>query len=95
MAQGKIEILHRSNLRPCLVHSEKRTVKALFHCWCNEACVVPPSLHVCGHNGGQVWNTFGVVEMEDGMIKEVPPYSIQFLDLPHEGYAWQNTPDSE
>lgn len=82
-------------LRPCLVKSEKNTVKGLFHCWCNEAYIVTPSPLVHGHGGGQFWNTFGVVEMEDGMIKEVPPYSIQFLDPHHEEYEWSNTQDSK
>lgn len=88
-----IEIKPR--LRPCLVAGQGGTSRALFHCWSNKAYVVPPSLLKGGHTGGQVWTTYGIVEMEDGSVFEVLPSSIEFLDPPHEEYAWRPTPDSE
>lgn len=78
-------------LRPCLVG----TTKALFHCWSNRAYVVKPSPLRGGHQGGQVWGTYGIVELEDGSVLEALPCNIKFLDPPHEVYAWQSTPDSE
>jgi hypothetical protein len=35
---------------------------------------------VGGHGGGQLWDVFGLVEMEDGRMKEVYPTKIIFAD---------------
>jgi hypothetical protein len=33
-----------------------------------------------GHNGGQLWDVFGLVEMEDGQMREVYPTEVIFAD---------------
>lgn len=83
------------NLRPCLVGGDDDAEKALFHCWSNRAYIIEPSMLMKGHPGGQVWNTYGIVELEDGSVVEVPPGNIRFLDPPHGEYAWPDTQDSE
>ena len=94
MAQlPSIEI--RVNLRPCLVGGDDDAEKALFHCWGNRAYIIEPSMLVGGHPGGQVWNTYGIVELEDGSVVEVPPSNIRFLNPPHGEYSWPNTTDSK
>lgn len=35
---------------------------------------------VGGHSGGQLWDVFGLVEMEDGQMKEVYPTKVIFAD---------------
>ena len=76
-------------LRPCLIISdENHKQKALFHCWGNQAYVVGASPLTYGHLGGQVWNVYGIVELEDGEVIEVPPGNIQFLDDKFKDYAW-------
>lgn len=68
--------MDKKKLRPCFVKGEK----ALFHCWQQRAFVVPPSIAIGGHDGGQVSIPFGIVEYEDGSVKEVYPYDIVFAD---------------
>lgn len=63
-------------LRPCTVDG----VKALFHRWEDYAAVLEPSPMVGGHPGGQMRETFAIVEMEDGQIKEVKPSKVKFSD---------------
>lgn len=84
---GNIEIV--VNLRPCLVNGEK----ALFHRWVDQAYIVHPSPLKGGHPGGQVWNVFGLVEMENGQVMEVPSCNIQFTDDPCKEIAWPDMPD--
>lgn len=62
--------------RPCWVDGKK----GIFHQWINRAQVAPPSMMVGGHGGGQLWDVFGLVEMEDGRMKEVYPTKIIFAD---------------
>lgn len=83
------------NLRPCLVGCDDDAEKALFHCWSNRAYIIEPSMLVGGCPGGQVWNTYGIVELEDGSVVEVPPGNIRFLDNPLEELAWPNIMDSK
>lgn len=64
----------RDDLRQCTVHDKK----AYFHKWADISYIVPPSLMVGGHNGGQVSNTLGIIEYEDGTVAEVEPTSIKF-----------------
>lgn len=52
----------------------------MFHQWINRARVTPPSMTVHGHNGGQLWEVFGLVELEDGHMKEVYPTEVVFAD---------------
>lgn len=62
--------------RPCWVDGKK----AMFHQWINRAQIAPPSMMVGGHSGGQLWDVFGLVEMEDGQMKEVYPSKVIFAD---------------
>lgn len=83
----------RMSLRPCFIGGGDSTEKALFHGWCNRAYIIEPSPLKGGHPGGQVLNTYGIVELEDGSVVEVPPCNIKFIDPSHEGYAWPPTTD--
>lgn len=87
--------LIRFNQRPCFVGGvDSMEEKALFHCWSNRAYVINPSLLVGGCPGGQVWNTYGVVELEDGSVVEVPPCNIRFIDNQMREFVWPDTTDS-
>lgn len=70
------EVYTRQDLRPCIVKDKK----ALFHEWSEVRKIVPPSYMVGGHSGGLISQTFGIVELEDGTVKECYPYEIKFLD---------------
>lgn len=96
-----------TKLRPCYVTTYKRDpekrgrvlvkdgeVKCLFHCWCADSDVIPPSPMVGGHNGGVVTNVLGLVEREDGIVRKVNPEDIRFCDNRHQEYSF-NTPDSD
>lgn len=63
-------------LRPCVVDGEK----ALFHRWEDYATVIEPSPMVGGHPGGQLRETFAIVEMESGKVMEVKPTKVKFED---------------
>lgn len=63
-------------LRPCMVDGEK----ALFHRWEDYATVLEPSPMVGGHPGGQLRETFAIVEMESGQVMEVKPTKVKFED---------------
>lgn len=63
-------------LRPCTVDGNN----ALFHRWEEYAVVIEPSPMVGGHRGGQLCQTYAIVEMEDGQVKEVKPSKIRFRD---------------
>ena len=62
--------------RPCLVEGKK----ALFHRWSVKAEVVGESPLRGGHSAGQLMLTVGIVEFEDGTIREYCPHQIKFLD---------------
>lgn len=55
-------------------------VKALFHCWSHRSKVVGESYLCGGHAAGQVSGTFAIVEFEDGTVKEIEPWNIQFVE---------------
>ena len=63
-------------LRPCIVDGER----ALFHRWEDYATVIEPSPMVGGHPGGQLRETFAIVEMESGQVMEVKPTKVKFED---------------
>lgn len=63
-------------LRPCMVDGEK----ALFHRWEDYATILEPSPMVGGHPGGQLRETFAIVEMESGQVMEVKPTKVKFED---------------
>lgn len=62
--------------RPCYVEGKK----AMFHQWITRAQIAPPSPMIGGAPGGQLMDVVGLVEMEDGHMKEVYPYSVVFAD---------------
>lgn len=74
-----------SQLRPCYVDG----VKALFHNWGQHSRVVEPSPMVGGAPGGTVSYILGVVEFEDGQIKQVFPEKIKFVDKMFDEYYWK------
>ena len=74
-----------SQLRPCYVDG----VKALFHNWGRHSRVVEPSPMVGGAPGGTVSYILGIVEFEDGQIKQVFPEKIKFVDKMFDEYYWK------
>lgn len=58
--------------RPCKVYGKR----ALFHCW--EEVAEIQGAYLAGQVGGQLKQTFGIVETEDGKIKSVMPEVIKF-----------------
>ena len=62
--------------RPCTIDGRR----AIFHQWINRASVVPPSMIVNRHKGGQIWQVLGLVEFEDGHMEEVIPEAVRFAD---------------
>ena len=63
-------------------------IKALFHCWSHKSELVGESPCYGGHPAGQISETFGIVEYEDGTIREVYPSQIRFLDNAMSEYAF-------
>ena len=72
-------------LRPCLIKGKR----AWFHRWNEVRQVVPPSNMVSGHCGGVVSQTFAIVELEDGTVKECYPYEIKFLDEKYKEFLFE------
>lgn len=72
-------------LRPCLIKGKR----ALFHRWNEVTQVLPPSNMVGGHCGGGVSQTFAIVELEDGTVKECYPYEIKFLDEKYKEFLFE------
>lgn len=65
-----------SKNRVCLVNGDR----AIFHRW-TEVCELRlPGLMIGSGQGGQLKDTFALVEFEDGTIKRVRPEEIRFLD---------------
>lgn len=71
-----INIINHVKYRPCFVDGKK----ALFHKWNDRAEVQAPGFAIGSSPGGQLKATFGLVEFEDGTVREVEPYSIRFAD---------------
>lgn len=63
--------------RPCIARPGK---KALFHRFVNVAEVAAPSIMTGGHPGGQLANTYALLEFEDGRLSMEPVNSIIMLD---------------
>lgn len=78
-------------LRPCMVANRKGgdERKALFHCWNQWSDTASPSVLKGGSTGGQVSETYGIVEFEGGTVKQVYPSLIRFLDNPFVEYMWE------
>ena len=66
----------------------EKKIKALFHCWGRRSELYGASLMIGGHPGGQVSETFAIVEYEDGTIHEVKPTYIRFVDNPMIEYVF-------
>ncbi len=69
--------------RPCYVITPHRSTpptkeRGLFHRWACEQQPVAPGLARGSHPGGQLSQTLGIVEKEDGAICLVHPERIQF-----------------
>lgn len=77
----KVEV----ELRPCIVNDKK----ALFHKWSDRSEIVPPSSLRGGHVGGVVSGTFGIIELENGTVKECYPHEVKFLDEKHKEFIWE------
>lgn len=71
MAENKLQT------RPCIAHPGR---KALFHRFVNVAEVVAPSIMTGGHPGGQLQNTYALLEFENGCLSMEPINSIIMLD---------------
>lgn len=75
-----MNIYVKFNLRPCIVYGEPNvlcTRRGFFHMW------------NIGLNDKQVPSAVGLVEFEDGTIREVPPSFIHFIDTPNfDSYVW-------
>lgn len=83
MAKAEIQVRF-SEYRPCIVGGKK----ALFHRWTDKAQVVGESALRGGHSAGQLWVVVGIVEYEDGTIREVYPYEIRFVDHKLQEYCF-------
>ena len=65
-----------SRTRPCYVDGKK----ALFHKWSDRAEAIAESPMIGGHPAGIIKWTVGIVEFEDGTVKEKAPSEIRFAD---------------
>lgn len=74
----------KQELRPCLVNGKK----ALFHRWEEYSTVIPPSIMVGGHGGGEIKLVYGIIEDEKGQVGRVNPTAIQFLDNKIQDYVF-------
>lgn len=70
------------------IKGEEQDLKALFHCWGFRSTLYDASPMIGGHPGGQVSDTFALVEYEDGSIHEVKPTQIRFVDNAIRGYPF-------
>lgn len=67
---------NQMSLRPCMIGDKK----ALFHCWAMRYELVGASPLRGGHPGGQLSQLFGIVEFENGVVAELVPQEIRFVD---------------
>lgn len=69
------------DLRPCSVEvADKALINGLFHKWVDKCEIIPPSIMVGGHSGGELKYCVGLVELEDGKVIAVLPSAITFTD---------------
>lgn len=82
-------IVIKTEKRPCYIEGKR----AIFHRWSERAAAINESPMIGGHPGGFIKWTAGIVEFEDGTVKEVDPEKIRFADS---GMflvmAWKNIP---
>lgn len=72
----EFNLVIQDDTRPCMIDDRK----AIWHRWMTRKEVIPPSPMLGGHGGGEIQDTFALVEFEDGTIGEVLPYKVRFLD---------------
>lgn len=77
--------LTSTEYRPCYIMTPHRTSsptreRALFHKWTYEQQPVSAGLARGSHPGGQLSETWGIVEKEDGSVCLVSPQCIVFTD---------------
>lgn len=89
------EKARQKNERPYqeVIVPEKK-IKALFHCWSHRSELYGASPMIGGHPGGQVSETFVIVEYEDGTVHEVKPMQIRFVDNAMSEYAFPEMEES-
>ena len=76
--------MQHTQVRPCVIkRPDGKRWHALFHRWEDKSWIVPPSPLVGGHTGGVVSGTFAICEREDGVVLEVPPSELMFVDDNH------------
>lgn len=66
------------DFRECIVSCKGHDKKAFFHQWVETSYIISPSMMIGGHGGGQVRDTFALVEFEDGQVEKVEPNKIRF-----------------
>ncbi len=71
--------LKKIGIRQCIVSNPEPT-RGLFHAWSHYARVIDASPLMGGHPGGQISDTYGIVELADGSVIQVRPEKIKFLD---------------
>lgn len=77
MANGNITVSYER--RACYVRMANGDMrKAMFHRWTDDASVINAFLE--GQASGQHWRVYGLVEYEDGTVRQVIPPSITFVD---------------
>ena len=84
----KREYFRENRERKYRVKESEKNIKALFHCWNHKSELVGESPCYGGHPAGQISQTFGIVEYEDGTIHEAEPTQIRFVDNAMSEYAF-------
>lgn len=77
----KSDVIIKFNVHGCATKTYKRTLE-LF----KKDKTLPPEVET-----GKIQNTYGIVEYEDGTIKEVKPQQIKFDDNKMQEYAFTPT----
>ena len=90
MASVSNWILERYDVRrPCVYNGKNGPEKCLFHMFSTESYIVPPSLMVGGHCGGQVSEVVAILEFEDGSVKKVGTDEFKFDDTSFLQWHWR------
>lgn len=71
---------NKAGTRPCVARQDGTPKRALFHGFVNVAEVVVPSILKGGHPGGQLQNTYAMIEFEDGRLSMEHVNRIVMLD---------------
>lgn len=78
--------------RPCIVTDKKHTQKALFHRW--EDFATTRDAILTYQAPGQIRQTFGIVEYEDGTVHRCYPENIRFCDNKLKEYCIRGNVDT-